>query len=84
MPTRSSHPSRKGGTYNNPVAGQGPTGEAIGSFAVQGVFAAFPDVSFELISIGDTGGGLVACQWLLRGTNTGPGLDGTPPYRSQC
>jgi steroid delta-isomerase-like uncharacterized protein len=68
----------EGGTYNNPVAGQGLTGEAIGSFA-KGVFAAFPDVSFELISIGDTGGGLVAYQWLARGTNTGPGLDGTPP-----
>ena len=68
----------EGGTYNNPVAGQGLTGEAIGSFA-KGVFAAFPDVSFELISIGDTGGGLVAYQWLARGTNTGPGPDGTPP-----
>jgi hypothetical protein len=46
----------EGGTYNNPIAGQGLTGEAIGSFA-KGVFAAYPDASFELMSIGDTGAG---------------------------
>ena len=68
----------EGGTYNNPDAGQGLTGEAIGSFA-KGVFAAFPDVSFEIVSIGDTGGGLVAFQWLARATNTGPLADGSPP-----
>lgn len=67
----------EGGTYNNPATGQVLTGEAIGRFA-QGVFAAYPDVSWELISIGDNGAGLVARQWLMRGTNTGPGLDGTP------
>lgn len=32
----------------------------------------------EVISIGDTGGGLVAIQWMLHGTNTGPLMDGTP------
>jgi hypothetical protein len=61
----------EGGTYNNPIAGQGLTGAAIGSFA-KGLFAAYPDASFELISIGDTGRGLVAFQWLARATNTGP------------
>jgi steroid delta-isomerase-like uncharacterized protein len=68
----------EGGTHQNPIAGEGLTGEAIGRFA-KGLFAAFPDASFELISLGETGGGLVACQWLARGTHTGPGLDGTPP-----
>ena len=68
----------EGGTYTNPVAGQGLTGEATGSFA-KGLFAAYPDVSFEMINIGDTGGGLVAYQWVARATNTGTGLDGTPP-----
>ena len=38
----------------------------------------YPDFSVELISMGETGGGLVAFQWVVRGTNTGPGLDGTP------
>ena len=68
----------EGGTYTNPVAGQGLTGQAIAAFA-KGVFTAFPDVSFEIVSIGDTGGGWVAWQWVARGTNTGPGLDGSPP-----
>ena len=68
----------EGGTYTNPVAGQDLTGQAIAAFA-KGVFTAFPDVSFEIVSIGDTGGGWVAWQWVARGTNTGPGLDGSPP-----
>jgi predicted ester cyclase len=68
----------EGGTYSNPFTGEGVTGEAIGTFA-RGVFAAFPDVSFELIGIGDIGGGLVAFEWLARATNSGPGLDGAPP-----
>jgi predicted ester cyclase len=53
------------------------TGAAIGDFA-KSVFAAFPDMSLEVISIGDTGGGLVALQWVLRGTNTGKLGGGTP------
>ena len=43
------------------------------------MFTAFPDASFEIVSIGDTGGGLVAWQWLGRATNTGPLADGSPP-----
>ena len=58
--------------------GHSLTGQAIGDFA-KSVWAAFPDASLELISIGDTGGGLVAIQWILHGTHTGPLMDGTPP-----
>ncbi len=36
-------------------------------------------MSLDIISSGDTGGGLVATQWVLHGTNTGPYFDGTPP-----
>ena len=68
----------EGGTYHNPDVAQALTGEAIARFA-NSVFTAFPDVSFEIVSIGDTGGGLVATQWLGRGTNTGPLADGRPP-----
>ena len=68
----------EGGTYSNPIAGQGLTGEAIAGFA-KAVFTAYPDASFEIVSIGDTGGGLVASQWLARGANTGPFADGSPP-----
>jgi predicted ester cyclase len=42
------------------------------------VFAAYPDISLEIISSGDTGGGLVATQAVLHGTHTGPFMDGTP------
>ena len=68
----------EGGTYSNPVAGQGLTGQAIADFA-KGLFSTFPDLSLEIVSIGDTGGGLVAFQWLARATNTGPLADGSPP-----
>jgi steroid delta-isomerase-like uncharacterized protein len=68
----------EGGTYSNPVAGQGLTGQAIADFA-KGIFTAYPDASFEIVSIGDTGGGLVATQWLARATNSGPLADDIPP-----
>ena len=68
----------KGGTYRTPRKGQDLTGQAIGDFA-KSVWKAFPDASLEVISIGDTGGGLVAIQWILHGTHTGPLMDGTPP-----
>jgi steroid delta-isomerase-like uncharacterized protein len=68
----------KGGTYRTPRMGQVLTGSAIGDFA-KSVWQAFPDASLELISIGDTGGSLVAIQWILHGTHTGPLMDGTPP-----
>ena len=37
------------------------------------MWVAFPDFSTELISIGESGGGLVTYRWVMRGTNTGPG-----------
>ena len=54
----------KGATYGNPRAGKGLTGDAIVNF-VKAVWAAYPDASVELITVGDTGGGLVATQWEL-------------------
>ena len=67
----------KGGTYRTPRMDHPLTGQAIGDFA-KSVWKAFPDASLEVISIGDTGGGLVAIQWMLHGTHTGPLMDGTP------
>jgi SnoaL-like domain len=72
----------EGGTYNNPNVDQPLTGAAIGAFA-KSVFAAFPDMSLEVISIGDTGGGLVALQWVLRGTSNGKLGGRYSGYRSQ-
>jgi steroid delta-isomerase-like uncharacterized protein len=67
-----------GGTYRTPRFDHGLTGSAIGDF-VKSVWKAFPDASLEMSSIGDTGGGLIALQWILHGTHTGPLMDGTPP-----
>jgi steroid delta-isomerase-like uncharacterized protein len=67
----------EGASYSNPRAGKGLTGKTIVNYA-KAVWAAYPDASVELITVGDTGGGLVALQWVLRGTNTGTLPDGTP------
>ena len=61
----------KGGTYRTPRKCQALTGSAIGEYA-KSVWKAFPDASLELISVGDTGGGLVAIQWMLHGTTPAP------------
>ena len=67
----------EGASYSNPRAGKGLTGKTIINYA-KAVWAAYSDASVELITVGDTGGGLVALQWVLRGTNTGTLPDGTP------
>jgi steroid delta-isomerase-like uncharacterized protein len=67
----------EGATYSHPRPGENLTREAMGNF-FKGVWAAYPDASVEIISMGDTGGGLVASQWVFRGTNTGTLTDGTP------
>ena len=59
----------EGGTYGAPCAGAALTGKAIADYA-KAVWRAYPDMSIEIISIGDTGGGLIATQWVLHGTNT--------------
>jgi steroid delta-isomerase-like uncharacterized protein len=61
----------EGGTYRGPRVDHDLTGQAIGNYA-KTVWATFPDVTLELISVSQTGPGQVAYQWLLRGTNSGP------------
>jgi steroid delta-isomerase-like uncharacterized protein len=68
----------EGGTYHSPDADPPLIGEAIAAFAKK-VWAALPDFSSEPISSMGEAGGWVVYQWVLRGTNTGPGLDGAPP-----
>jgi steroid delta-isomerase-like uncharacterized protein len=67
----------EGGTFSHPRAGENLTGGAIRNF-VKAVWVAYPDASLEIISTGDTGGGLVATQWVMHATNTGTLPDGTP------
>lgn len=66
-----------GGTYQDPTT-EGPlAGDAIGENAAA-LWSAFPDVTFELKSHVDDGNGLLAAQWVMRGTNTGS-FRGLPP-----
>ena len=68
----------EGATYSHPRPGENLSREAMGNF-VKAVWAAYPDARLEIISTGDTGGGLVAIHWILHGTHNGPLMDGTPP-----
>jgi steroid delta-isomerase-like uncharacterized protein len=65
------------GTYEDPSS-RGPlSGEAFRSY-MQGLWAAFPDLSFEKESVGEMGPDLVAAQWVMTGTNQGS-MMGLPP-----
>ena len=64
-------------TYHSPRFDHPLKGKAIGDW-VKTVLTAYPDLRFEVISRGDTGGGLVASQWVLHATHTGPFMDGGP------
>ena len=52
-------------------------GRDIGTYA-QSLWDAFPDLVFELVSKAESGEGMVAAQWLMKGTNTGS-FQGLPP-----
>jgi predicted ester cyclase len=66
-----------GGTYTDPAAGEALQGEAMAAYA-DGLFAAFPDLCFELQEPRPTGPGTFVAEWTMRGSNTGP-LNGAPP-----
>jgi steroid delta-isomerase-like uncharacterized protein len=65
------------GTYCDPVSGGRLLGDALAGY-MNGLWAAFPDLSFEIASAGVAGPDLVAAQWIMRGTNTGS-MMGLPP-----
>jgi steroid delta-isomerase-like uncharacterized protein len=65
------------GTYCDPASGGRLRGEALKGY-MNGLWAAFPDLSFEIASKGFAGENLVAAQWIMRGTNTGS-MTGLPP-----
>jgi steroid delta-isomerase-like uncharacterized protein len=68
----------KDGTYSNPDTNPGIGGEALATF-VKGGWTAFPDFSVELLNAGEIELCLIADRWRVRGTNTGPGGDGSEP-----
>ncbi len=67
----------EGGTYEDPNSGGPISGPALAAYT-GALFAAFPDLSFELVSEAETGPNSLAAQWIMRGTNTGPHR-GAPP-----
>ena len=66
-----------GGTYTDPTTPGPLSGDALGAH-ITGLWQAFPDLSFEIVSQAETGGGKLAAEWLMRGTNTGS-FRGLPP-----
>ena len=65
------------GTYSDPTTNGDLTGQAIADYTA-GLFAALPDLSFEVVSIDPAGKDTVAAQWVMNGTNTGS-FAGLPP-----
>jgi predicted ester cyclase len=68
----------KDGIFCNPDTYPGIMGEDLANF-VKGVWKAHPDFSIEMLNNGEIEPGIVAHHWVVRGTNTGPGRDGSPP-----
>lgn len=64
------------GTYEDPMTGR-VSGAQLGAIA-QGFWESFPDLSFEIVRIAEAGPEMVAVQWRMLGTNTGP-FQGLPP-----
>jgi len=71
----------EGGTYSDPTTGGPLSAEAIAGYAT-GLWASFPDLAFEIVSAGLAGNGVVAAQWIMRGTNRGSVL-GLPPTENR-
>lgn len=65
------------GTYEDPTTRQPISGEAIRAY-VSALWSSYPDLTFEIKSIGETGENAVAAQWVMRGTNSGSAM-GLPP-----
>jgi len=68
----------EGATYHSPRFDHPLKGKALADF-FKSLFKAFPDLRLEVISRGDAGEGLVASQFVLHATHTGPFfMDGSP------
>jgi steroid delta-isomerase-like uncharacterized protein len=65
------------GTYTDPTTGGPLNGESFAAY-MKRLFSVLPDVAFEIASVGLAAPGLVAAEWVMRGTNTGS-MMGLPP-----
>ena len=67
----------EGGTYTDPTTAGPLAGASIAAYA-QSLWNAFPDLSFETVSLTHNDQGLLSAEWLMKGTNTGE-IMGLPP-----
>ena len=65
------------GTYEDPSTGGPVSGQAFKAY-MQGLWSAFPDLTFEKQSLGAMAADLIAAQWVMTGTNSGS-MMGLPP-----
>ena len=65
------------GTYEDPGTGGPIVGEALREY-VTGLWSAFPDLTFEIEYLAETGPDTATVQWTMLGTNSGSML-GLPP-----
>jgi steroid delta-isomerase-like uncharacterized protein len=56
------------GTYRDPTTGE-ISGDEIAANAKR-LWGAFPDLSFEIVSVAEAGAGRVVAEWIMNGTNT--------------
>jgi hypothetical protein len=68
----------RAGEVDIPDTYPGIIGEDLANF-VKGVWRANPDFSIDMLNNGEIEPGVVAHHWVVRGTNTGPGRDGSAP-----
>lgn len=67
----------EGGTYADSATPHPLTGAAIGANAER-LWAAFPDLSFDIVSLAQNDAGLISAEWLMKGTNSAS-FNGLPP-----
>jgi len=64
------------GSYCDPTTGE-ISGDAISANAKR-LWSAFPDLSFEIVTITEAGADKIMVEWVMKGTNTGS-FQGLPP-----
>lgn len=71
----------EGGTYSDPASGGTISGPHLAGYT-DALIAAFPDLSFDVVSAAETSPNQVAVQWVMKGTNSGPFAGGPPTGKS--
>ena len=70
-----------GGTYQDPSTPGPISGTALRAY-LEGLWAAFPDLSFEVSGLAETGADSASFEWVMTGTNSGS-MNGLPPTGKQ-